>query len=389
MKQKLLFLTLNTFSATGGIEKVCRVAAKALHEIVGEGAGDLSVYSLYDADETDEAYLPAACFKGFARQRAKFIWRAVWEGRRSGTVLLSHVNLLPVGYLIKKASPKTRLVLMAHGIEVWEPVSGWKKKFLQSVDLFLPVSRFTAEKLQTVHGLPAQKIRVLNNCLDPFLRKEKTPALEKTLRQKYGLAGDDFVLLTVTRLKFSEQYKGYDKVVRAMASMRTSHPDLKYLVVGKWDPEEKQRLDAIINEAGLNDVVIFAGFAKDDELSAHFNLADAYIMPSTGEGFGIVFVEALFFGLPVIAGNADGSVDALGGGEFGLLVNPDDPTEIEQAITTVYQNKKAHLPNHRRVMEYFGYDTYKMNLHSLLADAEKKPAVVLAQQSVSAPGEVF
>lgn len=372
MKPKLLFLTLNVFSATGGIEKVCRVAGKALHELALEAGGECAVYSMHDYDGcADEAYVPATGFKGFGGQKLKFAAAAIQQGRRSTHVLLSHINLLPVGYAIKKVSPRTKLMLMAHGIEVWETIGGFRKKMLQSVDLFLPVSSFTSVKLQTVHKMAVEKIRVLNNCLDPYLQNSRNVILENGLRKKYGIAAGDAVLLTVTRLKFSEQYKGYDKVVEALKTVRQTIPDFKYLIAGKWDVEEKKRLDAVIEKAGLNDSVVFAGFVPDEELAAHFNLADVYVMPSTGEGFGIVFIEALFYGLPVIAGNVDGSVDALAGGEFGLLVNPNDKNDIAKALQTVLTNGAAYEPDGSLLMQKFGFERYKKQLGFLLGQNTK------------------
>lgn len=368
MKPKLLFLTLNVFSATGGIEKVCRVAGKALHELALEAGGACAVYSMHDSDGcADKAYVPATAFKGFGGQRLKFAAASIQHGRRSTHVLLSHINLLPIGYAIKRVSPRTKLILMAHGIEVWETIGGLRKKMLQSVDLFFPVSSFTAVKLQTVHKMAVEKIRVLNNCLDPYLQNSRNVNLENGLRKKYGIVPGDTVLLTVTRLKFSEQYKGYDKVVEALKTVRQTIPNFKYLIAGKWDVEEKERLDAVIERAGLNDFVVFAGFVQDGELAAHFNLADVYVMPSTGEGFGIVFIEALFYGLPVIAGNVDGSVDALDNGRFGLLVNPANDKEIVEAILKVSADKKAYKPDPQRLLSRFGFESYKNKCREILA----------------------
>ncbi len=367
MKPKLLFLTLNVFSATGGIEKVCRVAGKALHELAEEGGGELAVYAMHDKDShADEAYFPASAYQGFGGKKLAFALAAVRAGCSADTVLLSHVNLLPVGYAIKKLSPKTKLVLMAHGIEVWDPVASLKQRLFAAVDLFLPVSSFTAKKLESIHKISSQKIQVLNNCLDPFLRKEGGAEAVTALRKRYGIKAADFVLLTLTRIKFSEQYKGYDKVITALTLVRQDYPNVKYLIAGKYDAEEKQRLDVLISENGLHDAVIFTGFVRDDELSAHFGAADAYIMPSTGEGFGIVFIEALFYGLPVIAGNVDGSVDALAGGEFGLLVNPGKEEEIINAIKLVANDSDSGKPALEKVLQRFGFAAYKQNWRNVI-----------------------
>ena len=89
-------------------------------------------------------------------------------------------------------------------------------------------------------------------------------------------------------------------------------------------------------------------------------------MPSKGEGFGIVFIEALFFGKPVIAGNIDGSVDALANGQFGLLIDPNNTGEIVDAINTVVKNKSGFIPDGTSVMKKFGYEQYKKQWRSLL-----------------------
>lgn len=372
MKKRLLFLTLNTFSATGGIEKVCRVAGKALFEVAAEGGGrgDVAVFSMYDKNgQADQKYFPASVFRGFNGQRLKFIAASLRKGSSADIVVLSHINLLLVGYLIKIISPKTMLILIAHGIEVWEPLSGLKKRMKKAVDLYLPVSSFTAQKLQRVQGIAPHKIQVLNNCLDPFLEKKSDPEKERRLKSRYGFADNDFILLTLTRLKFSEQYKGYDKVVRALASLKETHSHLKYLIVGRYDEEEKGRLDKIIQESGMEDKVVYAGFVPDEDLAAHFNLADVYIMPSMGEGFGVVFIEALFYGKSVIAGNQDGSVDALANGEFGLLINPNHQHEIVKAIEKIVTSKTAYLPEEKKVMQKFGFEQYKRNWQQILYSA--------------------
>lgn len=137
----------------------------------------------------------------------------------------------------------------------------------------------------------------------------------------------------------TEQYKGYDKVLEALPELVKSYPGLRYLLVGKYDNNEKQRLDAIINRLGLKEIVAFTGFVPDEELAAHFMLGDIFIMPSEKEGFGIVFIEAMYYGLPVIAGNIDGSADALCRGEMGILVNPGNKEEIIAAVKKIADNR--------------------------------------------------
>lgn len=360
---RLLFLTLNTFSSTGGIERVCRVAGKALYEESEARGRHYRQFALYDAPgQVQKQYLPPAVFRAFSGRRLSFIKAAVAAGRRSDTVLLSHVNLLVVGFLIQLASPRTRVVLLAHGIEVWKPVPGWKRKLLRRLHRVLPVSGYTRTRMEALYGLQPQRLRVVNNGLDPYLPPPATPEAGAAVRRKLGLSDNDLVLFTLTRLQHTEQYKGYDRVIEVLPDLLQVYPQARYVIAGKYDSAEKARLDRLIREAGVKDRVVFTGFVPDAEIAAYYAAADVYIMPSTGEGFGIVFIEALHYGKPVIAGNVDGSVDAVDGGRLGLLVNPGEPAEILQALQRVLENKGAFVPAETAVQERFGFARYRANL---------------------------
>lgn len=363
-RHKILFITLQTFSSTGGIEKVCKIIGKALYELE---VGRIRIFSIYDKqNEIDTKYFSAEIFKGFAAQKLKSFYNSIKEGVKCKVVILSHINLLPIGYFIKKFSPKTKLVLFAHGIEVWEPLSKFKKKMLTEVDLIIAVSNFTIQKMYSLHNLHKVKYKVINNCLDPFLQGVINESEQLILREKYKLTHNNFTLITVTRISGEEQYKGHDRVIESMSKVIDEFPYLRYLIVGKYDLSEKNRLDSLIKNYQLTDKVIFTGFVQDEALAPHYKLADVFVMPSKGEGFGIVFIEAMFYGLPVIAGNKDGSVEPLCNGKLGLLVNPDDAEEIASAIKKIIFNKNAFVPNQNILMENFSYDTYKQNVKAAL-----------------------
>ena len=93
-------------------------------------------------------------------------------------------------------------------------------------------------------------------------------------------------------------------------------------------------------------------------------------MPSSGEGFGIVFLEAMAMGLPVIAGNADGSIDALDQGRLGLLVDPHAVDAIAAALHSQLEKGKGSIIDQQalqtKVYAQFGFDAFKQRLHNLL-----------------------
>ena len=358
MARKILFLTLKTFSSTGGIEKVNRIAGKALYE----NGYDVKIFAGYDEDKNDDRYFPPGIFSGFNGNKIKFTLESIIAGVKNDIVILSHINLIPVGYLIKLLSPKIKLVLFAHGIEIWKPLSSLKKKMILKCDKIFAVSNFTNDKLKELHYIKDHQSVILNNCLDPYLENPERGDKTGELLSRYGLRNEDFVLLTLTRLSSEEKYKGYDKVLKSMSELVLEYPMLRYLIVGKYDNEEKARMDKLIELMNLKGFVIFTGFIPDEELGSHYDLADLYIMPSLNEGFGIVFIEAMYYGLPVIAGNKDGSPDALLNGRLGILVDPDKTGQISAAIKKVIKNTNSFVPDHKLLMERFSYPVYKKNL---------------------------
>ena len=326
----------------------------------------LMIWSMHDRAGAvdDNPYFPSELYKCFGAKKAWFVQDAVVQGAKSKVVILSHINLLMIGWMIKKISPKTRIILMAHGIEIWGKISKGKSAMLGVVDHIWAVSNYTRSRIIENHGVPQEKISVLNNCLDPFLPAEKNISIPVSLYERYKLNKTQPILFTLTRLSGKEKYKGYDDVVSALVLLKD--PAIQYILAGKADKEELQFMQQKVNDAGLKDQVILAGYIPDEELAAHFKMSDCYIMPSSKEGFGIVFIEAMYYGIPVIGGNADGTMDALKNGELGIAVTPGNVDAIKTAIQKVLGNKSSHLPDKNLLMENFSYTVYKERMRQLL-----------------------
>jgi asparagine synthase (glutamine-hydrolysing) len=366
-KKDALFLTLKTFSHTGGIEKVNRILMKAGTDIQSEHLIRFHAKSLYD-DKPDEKYITKRRFEGFEGRLIPFIYSSVKKGIQCDVVMFSHINLAMVGLLIKFLNPKTKILLQAHGIEVWGKQSLIKKLFLKNADLVLPVSQFTKSNLLKHQGLENEKCMVFHNSLDPYFNTDKNIAIENTLTERHQLNAKDCILVTLTRLVSTEKYKGYDKVIAALAQIKITNPNFKYLILGKYDESEYRRVTALIAKLDLSKQIILCGYIADEEISSYFNLANLFVMPSQKEGFGIVFIEAMACGLPVIAGNVDGSVDALMNGELGILINPNQEEELIEAIIHYQKHPLSHQPDllKQLVNQNFGYPAYKNNLEKLL-----------------------
>lgn len=140
------------------------------------------------------------------------------------------------------------------------------------------------------------------------------------------------------------------------------------LLIG--DGDDRPRIEAMVQNMRLEKAVIFAGFVPDEEMVDHFRLGDAFAMPSTGEGFGITFLEALACGTPVLAGNADGSVDAVAGGRFGYLVDPIDVPSIRQGLIDLLRREGPSWwfnPEalHEAVSLQFGQEAFRQRLQQI------------------------
>jgi glycosyltransferase involved in cell wall biosynthesis len=182
-------------------------------------------------------------------------------------------------------------------------------------------------------GADARVIRVIGNTVDD-VRFSPGPALP-SLREKYGLADDTRVILTVARLSAAEGYKGYDTIIRVLPQVKQVIPRLRYLLVGQGD--DLPRLEHLAHEIGVAADVSFCGFVADSDLADHYRLADIFAMPSRGEGFGIVFLEALACGTLVIGGSIDGARDALDDGHLGELVDPACDNAISSALISALE----------------------------------------------------
>jgi phosphatidylinositol alpha-1,6-mannosyltransferase len=183
------------------------------------------------------------------------------------------------------------------------------------------VSRHTAS-LAIMHGADRARLRLIPPGVDPPVNAGRIQSERPTI-------------ITVARLE--DRYKGHDVVMQALVGVRRRVPDARWVIVG--DGSLRGELEAAADQLGLRDSVVFTGRVTDEERDSWLSRSDVFVMPSRvpasggGEGFGIVYLEAGAHGLPVVAANVGGSVDAVENGRTGLLVSPEDPSAVASALT--------------------------------------------------------
>jgi glycosyltransferase involved in cell wall biosynthesis len=259
--------------------------------------------------------------------------------KRPQVVLIGHINFCYLGvWLARLAGAKS--VLVVYGAEAWRARSSMRvNRSIAKVGQIVGVSRLTLERLSSWAPVDVGRAFVLPCCVD--LQRFTPGPKPQRLLDVYRLAGRT-VIMTMGRLATQERMKGFDEVIAQLPRLLQVHPDLCYLICGTGSDEQRLRQKA--QDLGVSGHVVFAGFVPEAEKPDYYRLADAYVMPSRGEGFGIVVLEALACGLPVLGSAIDGTAEVLEEGRLGIIVDPGNPDAVRQGILDVLEralNRRA------------------------------------------------
>lgn len=264
------------------------------------------------------------------------MWHILHILRKENIRVLHISHILPVGYiaLLFKKCARIPYVVYTHGLDIFGPLyrSRWKtfwvKYILRHANGVVANSMFTKEGVRAL-GVSEEKILVVYPC--PSILSSSSVVDTHSLRLRYGLAGKK-VLLSVGRLV---ERKGHAAVIDALPEIAKKISTIVYIIVGEGPCHSA--LMQRIQMKGLQGIVRMVGKIPDAELPSYFQIADIFVLPTKGnrgdvEGFGMVFVEAQTYGIPVIAGRSGGVPETLLDGETGKLVDPEDVNIIAEAI---------------------------------------------------------
>ena len=261
-------------------------------------------------------------FSGSRWQFSKCAFRNI-IGNRYDWILIGHINLLvfTIAALMARPFSRTRAVLVAHGIEVWGHIGRLRRLAFMRLHKTLCVSRYTCQRvLEQVPGLDNDRVTIFSNCLC------STWAVLDSSPQR-SLPDAPFVL-SVSRLERGDRYKGIVTVIEAISQL--DDLSLHYIVVGQGS--DMLFLREVAARFGVAQRVHFLQGISDAQLVNMYRQCKAFVLPSGKEGFGIVFLEAMYFGAPVIAAAEKGALDVVKDGETGLLVRFGDSMGIKRAI---------------------------------------------------------
>lgn len=319
--------------AHGGVQEAGRQIMAALSEIASEQGWQTRFLALNDPKGPHSVSVRARSisFTGYQRAKTKFVFAACRAARKNARIIFAaHPNLGPPASVAKKFGRDAKVIVVTHGVDVWEKLSPQRRKALLEADLVLAPSSYTATKLTEVQGVPPEKITQLAWPLGISFLKVAQDAASLPLPKSFPKNGP--VILSVGRWSASEKYKGADDLILATAKLRVQNPELSLVLVGTGD--DLPRLKALANANNLGVAVRFLENLPRNELIACYAHCDIFALPSTGEGFGLVFLEAMALGKPVIGVASGGTLDIIRDLRNGILVPPPktDPAALENAL---------------------------------------------------------
>ncbi|MGI8498231.1 MAG: glycosyltransferase family 4 protein [Gemmatimonadaceae bacterium] len=346
----------------GGIQRVGRHAAVVLEDIARAAGQPCRLLSINDTVGTTTVGTGGtySVVRGFGGKKAGFIASALLAAPRASLIYMAHPGIAPVALGLRALHPGCRYWVHVHGTDIWARLSFLDRLALRRATGIISISRYSALRASAVNDVPEKLIRIVPNALDPELTALPT-------QRRTGAAGA--TLLTVARLAASERYKGIDSVIRALPSVRQLVPEVRYVVVG--DGDDRPRLEALATECGVAGLVRFAGRVSEEGLASEYGDASIFVMPSSGEGFGVAYLEAMAFALPVIGGNHGGAPEVVEDGVTGFVVDREAVDVLSQRIILLLSDPTlgARMGERGRALvhEKFTFEHFRRRMREVMS----------------------
>jgi phosphatidyl-myo-inositol dimannoside synthase len=360
----ILALQTSTFGAYGGIPTYNRVVSRVLNEF--EYPSEKRLLAATDPPSLLSSYqaqLPNLILKGFSGRRTAFVSHILWLAltQKIDLVLVGHVHYAPLGWILKLIQPRLNYGVVMYGIEAWQQLTAFRRHALQHADFSISISEYTKQMAVGMNVLNGNRISLLPNALEGSI-------FDSVAATTYSQPIVGTRLLSVCRLDRTEGYKGVDTVIEALPEMVKRIPGIQYTVVGGGSDLERHQKMA--EKLGVGERVDFRGFVDDETLQSCYRDCDVFVMPSAGEGFGFVFLEAMKYGKAVVAANRGGAPEVVQDGITGSLVEYANKNQLADTLIDLCLdlNKRQRLgqAGYQRLHEEFTFTQFKQKLTEIL-----------------------
>ena len=354
----------------GGVQRAGRHVASVMTEFAAGREMECRLLSLNDTQELHRLAVGTRefVFTGSDRGKTRFsVTAARAARRRAKLVVAAHPHLAPVAHGLKLFAPGAKSIICAHGLEVWEPLSLVRRRALRNADLVLAPTNDTANHVATQQDVPRERIRVLPWALDPEFETLLLPTPRPALPMEFPQGR---VILTVGRWSADERYKGMDTLITALPRLLTEWPALQLVAVGEG--EDQGWLEQIADGRGVRRHVHFLSGLSYAEIAACYQACEIFALPSRGEGFGLVYLEAMACGKPVIGGAHGGAPEVIEDGKTGYLVHHGDAGQLATSLETLLSDpalaQQMGARGRERVERDFRFTVFAESLKKVLRE---------------------
>jgi phosphatidylinositol alpha-1,6-mannosyltransferase len=361
--------------SAGGIQRSGRHLAAVMTDFAASRGMECRLLSLNDSPELHRIAVGKGeiVFTGSDRAKGRFTATALRSARRHAKLVVAgHPYLAPVVQAMRLAAPRMKSLVCAHGVEVWEPLHGVRRSALRRSSLIITPTENTANYVATQQQFPRERVRVLPWALDPdFEALAATTAtaanLKAALPANYP---EGRVILSVGRWMANERYKGMDTLISALPRLLHEWTDLQLVLVGEGD--DQAWLERLAQGCGVRKRVHFMSGLRYPELAACYSACEIFALPSKGEGFGLVYLEAMARGKPVIGGAHGGAPEVIDDGKTGYLVHHGEVEQLATSIETLLADpamgREMGKRGLERVNREFKFNVFAKSLRKILRE---------------------
>lgn len=335
----------------GGICRVARLMALVLAEEVAEGRLKADAVALTDETSPPDVRLPVRCKNGSRVRFVADVWKAASRSSHFIYDFLGMARAHPRLPAVRKP-----FMTWLHGVEVWEDARPDRLRWARRAELLVANTQYTLDRAEKVHGK-------LGNAVVCWLATEKDDL--PTARKEEERPP---TVIVVGRLDRSG-YKGHVELIRSWPDVASAVPDARLLIAGDGPGLQELRREA--QDAKAADGIEFLGFVPEVAMEDLWARVDVCAMPSRGEGFGLVYVEAMRHGVPVVASVHDAAPEVNVEGETGFNVDLDKPSELVERLVYLLSHPSAAWRigkrGQQRWARHFRYSSFRQRFRPILA----------------------
>jgi glycosyltransferase involved in cell wall biosynthesis len=325
-----------TTGIPGGISTLNMNILREVQEIAREREIELEVLSYLDDNEDRPDFLgDQVTFRSFSGSKIRFSVVLAQKPVEADLLIFDHVHMVPPILPLLHSVGRARVVIFAHGSEAWRHVRRTSKWVFKQADLCIANSSFTLRKMEEALGEFNGEPCLLGLSPEFDLNSEIDYETEEDI---YLTAVDgsehrlkDRVLLLVGRMMRDEPGKGRWPLLQIFPDILRQYPEAQLVFPGPGD--EREDLAEYSERLGVGESVFLPGFVSDEVLDQLYRKCFAYVMPSTQEGFGLVYLEAMNYGKPCVGCWDDGAQDVIVNNETGYLIDKASHKELFDVVT--------------------------------------------------------